>query len=103
MQHPLVQLSRGLVLDASNNWNIVAFPYEKFFNFGESGAATLDWNRPVWVAEKTDGTLCTLYYHESKWCVATSGIPDAGGKLFVRTSSSEPLNWLDQQGRHAAH
>jgi hypothetical protein len=76
MHEKIVQECRGLILNEADNWNIVAFPYTKFFNAGESLAATLDWNT-VRVYEKLDGSLITLYYFGNKWNVSTSGVPDA--------------------------
>ena len=35
---------RGIILDKSNNWEIVAYPYTKFFNLGEGYASKIDWN-----------------------------------------------------------
>jgi hypothetical protein len=29
---------RGIILDANDNWNIVCYPYKKFFNYGEPNA-----------------------------------------------------------------
>lgn len=78
-QEKIVQESRGIVLDEGDNWNIVAFPYEKFFNLGESLAAAIDLNS-LQVATKEDGSLMTLYYYDNNWQVASSGTPDASGR-----------------------
>ena len=43
----VVQESRGIVLDSKANWAVVAFPYTKFFNFGEERAADIDWSSAV--------------------------------------------------------
>lgn len=53
--------ARGIVLDENNGWAPVVFPYTKFFNFGESLAAKLDWSKPVKVTEKSDGSIMTVY------------------------------------------
>lgn len=34
---------RGVILDESNDWNIVSRPFNKFFNHGEGHAAPIDW------------------------------------------------------------
>eukprot|EP01102_Stenamoeba_stenopodia_P018090 TRINITY_DN6593_c0_g1_i1.p1 TRINITY_DN6593_c0_g1~~TRINITY_DN6593_c0_g1_i1.p1 ORF type:complete len:375 (+),score=62.11 TRINITY_DN6593_c0_g1_i1:223-1347(+) len=78
--NPIVRQSRGIILDENDNWNIVSYPYDKFFNHGESNAATIDWASAV-VFEKVDGSLITLYYYEGQWNVATSGTPDAAGPI----------------------
>ena len=63
---------RGIILDREDNWNVVAYPYRKFFNIGEGYCAKLDWNNVI-VFEKADGTLITLWYYKGKWEVSTSG------------------------------
>ena len=45
---------RGLILDSNNNWKIVAYSYNKFFNFGEVYADTIDWSNAI-VFDKADG------------------------------------------------
>lgn len=65
MSHPIVQECRGIILDESNDWKIVVFPYMKFFNMKESAnAAEIDWNLPVRAYEKIDGSLLTMYYSQ---------------------------------------
>jgi hypothetical protein len=54
------------VLDEKNDWQIVVFPYEKFFNFNETFAAKLDWDESTVVTEKSDGSLMTLYYYDGR-------------------------------------
>jgi len=66
MGHPIVQESRGIILDASANWKIVAFPYQKFFNWKETHAASVNWDNPVRIYDKIDGSLLTLYYYSGK-------------------------------------
>lgn len=71
---------RGLVLDEADDWRVVAYPYDRFFNYGEGCAASLDW-KTVRAYEKMDGSLITLYWYRDCWHVATSGKPDASGEL----------------------
>jgi hypothetical protein len=68
----IVRECRGLVLDSTNNWNIVAFPFIKFFNKNEPNAATIDWKKSV-VFEKLDGSLMILAAYNNEWFVSTSG------------------------------
>ena len=79
---PMVCEARGLILDEQDNWKIVAYPYNKFFNANEK------FSKPILeifkengftVYEKVDGSLMTLYFYGNKWNVATSGTPDASG------------------------
>lgn len=76
----IVRECRGIILDELNNWEIVARPFDKFFNHGEGHAAPIDWSTAK-VQEKVDGSLVTLYHYNGQWNVATSGTPDAGGNV----------------------
>ena len=80
MSSELVHQCRGLILDEANNWEIVARPLYKFFNYGEAHAAKIDWETAR-VQEKADGTCCILYYYKGKWNVGTLGVPDASGEV----------------------
>jgi len=88
----IVQEARGIILDESANWNIVAKGFNKFFNYGESNAANIDWLTAK-VQEKLDGTLILLYYYNNEWQVATSGTPDAGGKVNNNGLTFAELFW----------
>lgn len=76
----IVQQCRGIILDESQDWQIVSYPYDKFFNYGEGHAAAIDWNTAK-VYEKLDGSLTVLYFHRGEWRVQTSGTPDAAGEV----------------------
>src|ERR1019366_8453836 len=78
MNEPIVQQCRGIILDESNDWAVVSYPFDKFFNYGEPNAAKIDWANTR-VLEKLDGSLMTLYWYADQWRVASSGTPDAGG------------------------
>jgi T4 RnlA family RNA ligase len=84
MSERIVQECRGLILDSSRygDWNVVGFPFTKFFNYGESNAAPIDWSTAV-VQEKLDGSMITLYCDNSNWGwhVATSGCPDGSNQV----------------------
>lgn len=63
-------LCRGLILDRRTG-EVVARPFDKFFNWGEGGRTT---DAPIrWVTEKLDGSLGIIYHHEDAWHVATRG------------------------------
>lgn len=66
---------RGIILD-TNNWSIVSYPFNKFFNAEEFYADKIDWNSAQ-VYEKLDGSLITMYRYNNEWHFATSGTPDA--------------------------
>ena len=54
MSLPIVQESRGVILDEADGWRVVSRAYDKFFNYGEPNAAEIDWTTAV-VQEKVDG------------------------------------------------
>jgi hypothetical protein len=53
---------RGLILDAGNDFAVVAFGLPKFFNYGETYAAQIDWSTAVAV-EKLDGSMVQRYWN----------------------------------------
>jgi hypothetical protein len=84
--HPVVLECRALILDASRDWAVVAYPFDRFFNLREAGAPTsLDLNTAK-VFEKLDGSLATLYWHDGDWHVASSRRPDASGLMGMRSA-----------------
>lgn len=94
MDNPLVQQCRGLILDEDTNWAIVAWPFNKFFNYGEQLASKLNWdNDQITIQEKLDGSLMILYNYKNRWMVGTSGTPDASGKVGDLYMSFGELFW----------
>lgn len=73
---PEVQEARGLILDSSNNWNVVCYTFHKFFNTQEGFAHPLDWSSTK-IFRKLDGSIIQLYFYMNEWHVATSGTIDA--------------------------
>jgi T4 RnlA family RNA ligase len=61
---------RGLILDG--NFNIVARPFTKFFNYGEIEGQEIP-NENFEVYEKMDGSLGILYWIENQAFIATRG------------------------------
>lgn len=92
MDEPIVQESRGLILDENDNWEVACYTYRKFFNSAESRAASIDWSSAK-VLEKADGSLCQLYYYDGAWQISSSGIPDAGGEVQGFGLSFAELFW----------
>ncbi len=89
---PIVRECRGIVLDEMNHWAVVSRAFDKFFNYGEQLAASIDWSTAR-VQEKVDGSLCTLYFYASEWHVATTGTPDASGDLHLAGRTFASLFW----------
>ena len=83
--HPIVVQCRGLILDSSRDWQVLAYPFDRFFNLGEPEAATVDicWER-AHLQDKLDGSLAILYWWRGSWRVASSRRPDATGLLGLR-------------------
>lgn len=103
--HPIVNECRGLILNEESNWDVVSFPFYRFFNVEEGHAADIDWNTSV-VQEKADGSLLIMYYYNGGWEVTTSGSADASGKVGITTRTFRqyfwdtardtlPANWLE--------
>ncbi len=63
-------MCRGLILDGA--CNIVARPFEKFFNLGEQENQVLP-NEPFSILEKLDGSLGILYFVDNEAFIATRG------------------------------
>lgn len=84
---------RGLILDTNNNYNVVSYPYDKFFNIGEGYCADIDWDTAK-VYEKLDGSLTNLYYYNNKWNVQTSGTIDADSRTNHINYTFSDLFWI---------
>lgn len=68
----LERVSRGLILSAKTG-EVVARPFDKFFNFGEWGQYPSRDAHMVNITEKCDGSLVIAFYHEGQWRTATRG------------------------------
>ena len=80
MVEEICQEARGLILDPARNWKVMSYPFKKFFNSGESKAATLDWETAT-VMEKLDGSMACVYYDDrpgfERWTMHTTGSVNA--------------------------
>lgn len=92
MHEPIVQESRGIILDSADDWRCVARGYDKFFNYGEPHSAEIDWTTAR-IQEKVDGSLCLLYRFAGGWKVATTGSPDASGPVDTNAFTYADLFW----------
>jgi len=72
---PLACQCRGLIL-REGTWDVIAYPFDRFFGAEEECAAVVDWNC-VSVQEKMDGTLLIIYRDRGKWHVGTRKDPEA--------------------------
>ena len=63
-------VTRGLILD--DQWNVVARPFSKFWNLGESNCPAIP-DEPFEVYEKMDGCLGIMYWEDGFPSIATRG------------------------------
>jgi len=68
LDEPLVAECRGIILDRFNNWEVVSFPFVRFYHHNQERAAKIDWKSAV-AYEKLDGSCCTLYFWKGSWRV----------------------------------
>ncbi len=89
MSEPICQECRGLIL-RKDSWEIVSFPFMKFFNHGEGFAANIDWNSAK-IQEKIDGSMLALYFDNelNQWFFSTHKMPEADGDCELGISYGE--------------
>jgi hypothetical protein len=92
MSEKIVRQCRGIILDEADNWRIISYSFDKFFNYGEPGSAQIDWNSAS-VFEKLDGSLMVLYFYGGEWRVQSSSRPDASGFVGEEQFTFEELFW----------
>lgn len=75
---PIGRECRGLILDYDGN--IVCKSFDRFFNLGECGVDTFDFENSI-AYEKADGSLVRIYYCKAtqQWEIATRGTAFAEG------------------------
>ena len=71
----IVKECRGLILDAET-FEVVCFPFTKFFNYGEPHAADIDWGS-AYVEAKIDGSIMKVVNLDGKFLISTNGVIDA--------------------------
>lgn len=79
-------VSRGLIIHTLSG-EVIARPFDKFFNWGEGGRYSFLPIRRV--AEKMDGSLGILYRHNGKYHIATRG-------SFDGTQAQWATRYLDE-------
>lgn len=91
---PIVRACRGSVVEYVNGeWQVVAYAFDRFFNYGEPEADELDWNNEIKVYEKYDGSLIKLFYWNDEWIVSTSGSVDGRTEVNGHSVSFRELFW----------
>ena len=96
----LTHYARGVIFkeDRPSHYVCVCHPFDKFFNYGESYAASIDWDSAI-VREKIDGSLIKVWYDNNEWHISTNGMVDAFkasvnetisfGDLFLRAINND--------------
>lgn len=90
--NPLVRECRGIILDESNDYKVVSFPFVKFMNYGEGYADKIDYTN-MSIYEKCDGTMICIYPYNNAWHVSTTGSPDASGNVSDFNFNFTKLFW----------
>jgi RNA ligase len=70
------RIARGLILNSSDNYSMVAHPFPKFFNLEEmpeSRYSEIIKHKEYEVYDKLDGSLGITYFHDGKLKIATVG------------------------------
>lgn len=101
--NPIVRECRGIILE-KGTWNVVAYAFNKFFNFGETYADEIDWNSAI-VTSKEDGSIMKVFYYDGVWRLATNSTINAYdaplgfggystfGQLFDVAAKNSHLNY----------
>lgn len=91
MGEKIVQECRGLILrkrtEEGGEYEVVARPFDKSFNFGEGHAAKVDPSSLVFY-EKRDGSLIIAYHYKGAWRFGSSSRAQADTLLQAMIDSS---------------
>ena len=74
------KMARGLITDLEGN--IIARPFGKFFNLGETEESKLYPEKPI-IYPKFDGSLGILYFDGDKPCISTRGSFESEQAIFA--------------------
>ena len=79
--NPIVRMCRGLVLEM-NTWDIVSYPFYRFYNFEEVPEERLKFNwKNAMATEKIDGSLLEVFNYKGEWLISTRSM--IGGENAV--------------------
>jgi len=75
---PIVQVCRGIILrDCESGDPItVCHAFDKFFNYNEPNAHSVDWNTAR-IQEKIDGSIIKVWFDDGAWHISTNGVIDS--------------------------
>lgn len=72
--------------DYRGPWDVLAWPMNRFYNFGDAAVAPVDWaDSQLRVYEKVDGTCIIVYWDpdHKKWHCGTRSVPEADLPIFA--------------------
>lgn len=97
----MVREARGIIF-YKPTWDVVCYPFEKFFNYGEPYADELD-ESELFIYQKVDGSLAKVWFFEGVWRLSSNSVIDASEavlntdvnfqSLFMRALSTYGLDW----------
>lgn len=88
---PIVRMARGIVLE-KDTWEIVAYPFYRFFNFEEvlEERNKFNWDNAV-STEKIDGSLLQLFQYKNKWYISTRSMIGGENRITSNLYSFKDL------------
>lgn len=91
--NPIVRMCRGLVLEM-NTWEIVSFPFYRFYNFEEVPEERLKFNwKNSMATEKIDGSLLEVFNYKGEWLLSTRSM--IGGENAINSLGTTINNIFD--------
>ncbi len=97
---PVVQESRGIILDITDESdpNVVAWPFRKFGNYGESYVDTIDW-QSARIQEKVDGSIIKYWFdkRQNKWRFSTNGMIEPDTNFATLLSEAKVTCGLNEE------
>lgn len=77
---------RGLILDTTDNYRAISYPFYRFSDYDDRSDKQLDLNSLKFY-EKLDGSIISLYYYNNEWNISTKTMPDADGLIRHKEKS----------------
>lgn len=80
--HPIVVECRSLKL-VKDTWEIASRAFDRFFNYGENGDESFDFNSPnTVIMEKSDGSIIPIWYNkiDARWEISSKS--NIFGEIF---------------------
>lgn len=97
MKEEICKECRGLILQL-DTWDVLAYPFYKFFNMGEGGSENINW-KTIRYYEKLDGSMLIMWFDASleRWQFGTRSVPRGNNKLNGLSVTFADLAWQGLQ------